>query len=1430
MIKTRLLLIPSIIAKYFDLECDRFLYTKLCSLFDEENVNDSSIKRDKMLTPHQRAGYQWERDFCETLRNMCDDEEIIYLDADQQEMNFWTDKISSLYNNSIQDRQDKYIYIYQPLIEMPKTNSKYDDVVVKYSKAIPDLLYVYITFEDECPTVYITVMDLKLSETPKLYQKIQLSIYVKLLKVIVEGELSNCRVIVRDDYGYIINKPFSLISTEDAIRQSVTDLKLGIIGNKVSLKGAGSILNQFFYEKVPQMEDELHSRLMPEFVSSDTLTEDGQRVKKIDEFLKSSKYIVTSGCRGCVNYERCIQLSNWNDTKSVLFIPYISVSAEKHLQILEEKYLGCVGLDTFNDSIERSDFLVDLKKNSFWKDYASDPEILRQMLRRLEEYYTDGIVLHVNYNDYIKKNGQTLNLPDKHDIGVYFYASESLSDDGRVNELRYAYMIKDIIFGPNHPTYDIYNCNMDSYRVEDVLRFLHGFYYNLYLLNQIDDRKVAFYAYDNTVISRIKKLAYKVLEDISQIEDEVRYHSARKTIIRFLYHFQDVDTLLRRDNHPRKYVNSIFIVKNCITDMYSLPGAIDYDLDTIKSYFGVDLSNAISTVDYMKNLSSLVEKIQLNSSDMHDIMSSKMLWGECAMVSDYYNVRELDDQPYSEYIAYDEDGIGEKNISLRDCLISSLYYKSIYEDNLRMKDVVDKYFRGISRYNYYLVEFRHDEEYSVQDIDDAHIRIKLYLSQNGRYKAKSLFEKNKEYYIFTSSERQIMSDLCKYATDEYRNNQKGNYIRHANTYSVRIDDQDNPTCIYIKAVKGEYDTTRNHLYYVTPVYQKYNTYNSYRTRCMLDKLRNDLDMNRWLIPEPNNPELEIVDVDDVLCFGHLNNGIFETNYTPSQEDALRHICSNRISLIQGPPGTGKTDFIARSVISFFRYFKLQRHDEPVRILLTSNSHLAINNMINKIFEMTSMLSDNEDILFIRNILYKFGSINNDNDGLSIDTEHQIADNDDVLENLRNISNDTDVIIGITSWQCNKYGVRWADDNRRRLLDGFDMVIIDEASQLSVSNAMMALGLVKTDGRAVIVGDDEQLDTIVADNYRLLSGQLDVFHSVFEYYRDYYDSRYPGSFQVCQLHENFRMNEALLKYSAKMIYGNNYTSYNEEIARRVLMLDDQYNNNQNYVGIENCVDDHAEENNTEDNRSANGLDSLVARMIEPEYPLVVCYLKAGNVEDQLLMEKVLVRKIAASLCRNMRYEDENGVINSYNSPELFFGGRGISVTPALCIVVPHNNYKEKLRDAICSEFSTIEGFNNYVNLKNRIMVDTVDKLQGQEREAVIVSYGVADPDMINREAEFIFKRNRLNVALTRARRKMIVFLPDNFAEYSLELLKISDDSIEKDLEFVSGLRRFLISDEETDRKEEMDIIVPYVGEDGREYEMRGNISMYRKHTV
>lgn len=79
---------------------------------------------------------------------------------------------------------------------------------------------------------------------------------------------------------------------------------------------------------------------------------------------------------------------------------------------------------------------------------------------------------------------------------------------------------------------------------------------------------------------------------------------------------------------------------------------------------------------------------------------------------------------------------------------------------------------------------------------------------------------------------------------------------------------------------------------------------------------------------------------------------------------------------------------------------------------------------------------------------------------------------------------------------------------------------------------------------------------------------------------------------------------------------------------------------------------------------------------------------------------------------------------------------------------------------------------------RPRVGTVDKFQGQEAAVVLVSMATSSGDDLPRNIEFLYSRNRLNVAISRARCLSVIFA-------NPRLLEIPCSSIEQ-MELVNGL--------------------------------------------
>jgi len=106
----------------------------------------------------------------------------------------------------------------------------------------------------------------------------------------------------------------------------------------------------------------------------------------------------------------------------------------------------------------------------------------------------------------------------------------------------------------------------------------------------------------------------------------------------------------------------------------------------------------------------------------------------------------------------------------------------------------------------------------------------------------------------------------------------------------------------------------------------------------------------------------------------------------------------------------------------------------------------------------------------------------------------------------------------------------------------------------------------------------------------------------------------------------------------------------------------------------------------------------------------------------------------------------------------------AVADSIGIITPHNAQKGLLRNVIG-------------DLGDKVRVDTVERYQGGEADFVVISTCVSDPDYVRSESDFLLNLNRINVAVSRMKKKLVIvasrsifeFMPQDARDYDKALL-------------------------------------------------------------
>jgi hypothetical protein len=451
-----------------------------------------------------------------------------------------------------------------------------------------------------------------------------------------------------------------------------------------------------------------------------------------------------------------------------------------------------------------------------------------------------------------------------------------------------------------------------------------------------------------------------------------------------------------------------------------------------------------------------------------------------------------------------------------------------------------------------------------------------------------------------------------------------------------------------------------------------------------------------------------------------------TSLNDSQWAAWEKSLSRRLQLIWGPPGTGKSSTTCAVIDG--AVLCAADAGRPLRVLVTASTYTAIDNVLLPVMKALQTVAPSAKVVRIRSNRRPAP----EGDGASIDSP---LDRHNPSPELREVRDrlklpDGITIVGSTPQQVHNLLVTGGE---LPVQEFFDLIVVDEATQVSVAESIMALAGLAKDGAVVVAGDHNQLPPISPAEPPV---GLDSFvGSFYNYLRDV------QKVTEAALDINYRSNETIVSFARRARYRAALTSHSPDLR---LNLSDAQGQPKNWPS------------------------DLVwtpewETLLDPDVPAVVFIhpdsrsSQWNHFESEAVTSLVtLLRGRALDQLENER--DANGVVRgvagaTYCTDEDFWSRR-------VGIVTPHRAQQS----LVIKRLQSTLGGNATKNALIRDAVDTVERFQGQQRDTIIVSFALGDPDAIAEEEEFLLSFRRFNVMASRARAKVIVLISQEVVDY------------------------------------------------------------------
>jgi len=412
-----------------------------------------------------------------------------------------------------------------------------------------------------------------------------------------------------------------------------------------------------------------------------------------------------------------------------------------------------------------------------------------------------------------------------------------------------------------------------------------------------------------------------------------------------------------------------------------------------------------------------------------------------------------------------------------------------------------------------------------------------------------------------------------------------------------------------------------------------------------------------------------------------------------------------VLLVQGPPGTGKS--YATAFALFARLQGAMAADIDCRAMLSCKTHAATDVLLDNVVRVQQLLRDlwerHPNIMaeyFDRRLLdtplYRARPRGGVPDGVTALRRPEERGVDEP-RNVDVVLSERWPVVAATPGAI--YGMvkeRWADNIFGH--DVCDLLVLDEASQMNLPEAAMAALPLKASGALVVVGDHRQMPPIVKHDWAVEPRRtFKTFRSYESLFLTLLERQPPVP--VIKFAESFRLHADMAAFLRREVYrkdGINYHSHKHEVLPPFA---------------------HA--------------DPFVAAVLAPAHPIVVVVHDEEASGQRNPFEQRLITPIVEAL----------------TAPDTY----NLDAEHGLGVVVPHRAQRAALQEAVPALVRR-DAATGTVTLS---AVDTVERFQGGERTAILVGATESERDYLLASSEFLLDPRRLTVALSRAKRKMIL---------------------------------------------------------------------------